>query len=200
VDAAQRRKRDGILQAAAQPGGRARQPGGDLSVRPAPLIVTARFGDGDNGWLQELRRLHYPPERNRVPAHLTLFRQLPPGVEPELDRRVAQAVRAPPPRASVAGIVDLGEGTALRVESEALESIRGELAEALHGLLTPQDQAPWRPHVTLQNKVDPREARALQRDLHRTLRLPRPLTLKGLATWRYLDGPWEPVKSYSFRG
>ena len=44
------------------------------------IIVTATFGDGDNGWLQQLRRAHYPPERNRVPAHLTLFRQLPPSI------------------------------------------------------------------------------------------------------------------------
>jgi hypothetical protein len=200
LDAAQCRERDGILQAAAQPGGRARQPGRDLNARPAPLIVTAWFGDGDNGWLQELRRRHYPAERNRVPAHLTLFRQLPPSAEPELDRRLRDSVRSPPPSASIAGIVDLGEGTALRVESEALESIREALAEALHGLLTPQDQAPWRPHVTIQNKVEPREARALQRRLRGLLRLPRPLALKGLATWRYLDGLWEPVKSHSFRG
>jgi 2'-5' RNA ligase superfamily len=163
------------------------------------LIVTALFGDGDNGWLQELRRVHYPPDRNRVPAHLTLFRQLPPGAEPELDRRLARAVRAPPPRAAIAGIVDLGEGTALRVESEALEAIREALAEALHGLLIPHDQAPWRPHVTVQNKVEPREARALQRQLGAVL-MPRPLHIAGLATWRYLDGPWEAVKRYSFRG
>jgi 2'-5' RNA ligase superfamily len=134
-----------------------------------------------------------------VPAHLTLFRQLPPTAEPELDRRLRHAVRAPPPRAAIAGILDLGEGTALRIESEALESIRDELAEALHGLLTPQDQAPWRPHVTIQNKVEPREARALQRRLAVAFR-PRPLGIAGLASWRYLGGPWEPVKTYSFRG
>ena len=147
-----------------------------------------------------MRRLHYPAGRNRVPAHLTLFRQLPPGTGPELDRRLAACARAPPPQAAVAGILDLGEGTALRVESDALEALRDDLAEALHGLLTPQDQAPWRPHVTIQNKVEPRAARALQRQLRGTLHLPRPLTLKGLAIWRYLGGPWEPAKSYGFRG
>ena len=134
-----------------------------------------------------------------MPAHLTLFRQLPPSAEAELDRRLSRAVRAPPPPAAVAGILDLGEGSALRVESGALESIREALAEALHGLLTPQDQAPWRPHVTIQNKVEPREARALQRRLAATFR-PRPLHIAGLASWRYLGGPWEAVKRYSFRG
>jgi 2'-5' RNA ligase len=164
----------------------------------APIIVTATFGDGDNGWLQALRRTHYPPERNRVPAHLTLFRQLPPSLEGELARRLARAATAPPPRAMIAGIVDLGEGTALRVESEELEAIRAELAEAFHGVLTPQDQAPWRAHITVQNKVLPREARALQRQLRATFE-PRPLAIRALAAWRYLDGPWEVLRIYPFR-
>jgi hypothetical protein len=158
------------------------------------------FGDGDNGWIQELRRLHYPPERNRVPAHLTLFRHLPPSVGAELDGRLARAVKAPRPPAAVAGVLDLGEGTALRVDSAALEALRGDLAEALQGVLTPQDNAPWRPHITVQNKVAPREARRLQAQLRATLLLPRPLAIRAFATWRHLGGPWEAVKSYSFRG
>ena len=157
------------------------------------------FGDGDNGWLQELRRTHYPPERNRVPAHLTLFRQLPPSAGAELGGRLAALSRMPSPKAAIAGIMDLGEGTALRVESEALEEMRGGLASALHGLLIPQDAAPWRPHVTIQNKVEPREARRLQASL-RVAFLPRPLAIRGLAAWRYRDGPWEPVRRYLFRG
>jgi hypothetical protein len=163
-----------------------------------PILVTATFGDGDNGWLQELRRTHYPAERNRVPAHLTLFRQLPPSLEDELSRRLARSTAAKPPRATIARVIDLGEGTALGVDSEELEAIRDELAEALQGLLTPQDQAPWRPHVTIQNKVAPREARALQQRLRATFEQ-RPLAIRGIAAWRYIDGPWEPIRSWSFR-
>ncbi|WP_318531693.1 2'-5' RNA ligase family protein [Sphingomonas parva] len=157
------------------------------------------FGDGDNGWLQELRRTHYPAERNQVPAHLTLFRQLPPSVADELDHRLSLYAATPPPRATMTGVMDLGEGTALRVESEELEDIRYDLAEALRGLLTPQDMAPWRPHVTIQNKVQSRDARRLQTALRATF-TPRPLAIRGLATWRYLGGPWERVKAHVFRG
>ena len=164
-----------------------------------PIVVTALFGPGDDGWLQELRRAHYPPERNRVPAHLTLFRQLPPSVEGELSRRLATYAATPPPRATLAGVVDLGEGTALRVESEELQDIRHDMAEALHGLLTPQDQATWRPHVTIQNKVEPREARRLQQRLRATFQ-PRPLAIRALATWRYHGGPWKKIRDYPFRG
>ena len=165
----------------------------------APLIVTALFGAGDDGWLQQLRRTHYPPDRNRVPAHLTLFRHLPPSVEPELTRRLAAAVTAPPPRAELGGISDLDEGTAFRVESRELEAIRAALAEAFHGLLMPQDQTAWRPHVTIQNKVEPREARRLQQQLRATFE-PRPLAIRALAVWRYRDGPWDKVREFAFRG
>jgi hypothetical protein len=164
-----------------------------------PILVTATFAPGDDGWLQALRRAHYPAERNLVPAHLTLFRLLPPGAEGELGRRLAAAVKAPRPRATIAGPIDLGGGTALRVESAALEAIRDALASALHGLLTPQDQAAWRPHVTIQNKVSPGVARHLQDSL-RGRHDGRPLVLDGLASWRYLRGPWRRIRLYPFRG
>jgi hypothetical protein len=164
-----------------------------------PIVVTAIFGDGDNGWLQQLRRTHYPAERNRVPAHLTLFRHLPPSLEPELKQRLSVYTATGPPRAILAGVIDLGEGTAFRVESEELEDIRYDLAEAFRGMLTPQDMAPWRPHVTIQNKVEPREARRLQAELRATFE-PRPLEISGLASWRYLGGPWQPIRTHAFRG
>ena len=164
----------------------------------APLIVTALFASGDDGWIQELRRTHYPADLNRVPAHLTLFRHLPPSVERELSDRLAQATAAPPPRAEIAGMLDLGEGTALRVESVELREIRDDIAEALHGLLTPQDLTPWHPHITIQNKVEPREARALQQRLRARFER-RPLAIRALASWRYLGGPWQAVKTHPFR-
>ena len=134
-----------------------------------------------------------------MPAHLTLFRHLPPSVEGEVGRRLAAYAATPAPEAAIVGVMDLGEGTALRVESEGLDDIRYDLALALRGLLTPQDMAPWRPHVTVQNKVEPREAKRLQAQLRARFEH-RPLAIRGLAVWRYLGGPWEPVKSYTFRG
>lgn len=164
-----------------------------------PLIVTALFGPGDDGWLQQLRRDHYPPELNRVPAHLTLFRHLPPSLEAELSDRLAAETAARPPEAEIAGIMDLEEGTALRVESDDLDAIRESLADAFHGLLMPQDQASWQPHVTIQNKVASRDARQLQQRLGATF-APRPLAIRALASWRYReDGSWTPLKTHPFR-
>lgn len=161
--------------------------------------MSALFGAEDHARLAALRTAHYPADRNRVDAHLTLFRHLPPSIEAELRARLADAARAPPPAAAIAGVVDLGGGTALRVDSPALAAIREDLADAFHASLTPQDRAPWRPHVTIQNKADPAAAHQLRRALSAGFRR-RPLAIAGLAAWRYRDGRWELASRHPFRG
>ena len=128
-----------------------------------------------------------------------MFHHLPPSLEAELANRLGAGARQPPPQARIAGVIDLGRGTAFRVESPELEQIRATLADAFRGMLTPQDNAPWRPHVTIQNKVEPRDAKRLQAELRAGFE-PRPLKLKGLASWYYRGGPWDPIARYSFRG
>ncbi|RHW17222.1 2'-5' RNA ligase family protein [Sphingomonas gilva] len=168
-------------------------------MKAAPIIVSALFGTEDFAFFDGLRRAHYPPERNWLDAHLTLFHHLPPSVEAELKARLTEAVRAPAPTARLAGIMSLGRGVAFRIESARLEAIREELAQAFAGLLTPQDQAAWRPHVTVQNKVAPDVARALKARLEAGFQ-PRPLHIAGLAAWWYRGGPWEPLSRHMFRG
>jgi hypothetical protein len=163
------------------------------------LIVTAEIGQPDFGWLDGLRRAHYPAERNRLPAHLTIFHALPPSSESELRTRLAELAKGRSPVAMIAGIMDLGGGVAFRVVSPDLDRIRGDLADQLQGLLGAQDSGGWRPHVTIQNKVAPKAARKLKAALERDFR-PRPLAIAALGLYRYLDGPWERVASYAFRG
>lgn len=95
--------------------------------------------------------------------------------------------------------MDLGGGVAFRVVSSGLDTIREELAEGLHGLLSAQDSGGWRPHITIQNKVAPKEARALKARLESEFR-PRRLVIHGLGLRRYLGGPWEKLGVYAFRG
>ena len=94
--------------------------------------------------------------------------------------------------------MDLGGGVAFRTVSDDLDLIRRELSEGLHGLLSAQDSGGWRPHVTIQNKVMPHEARALKSALQADF-LPRPIRIEGLAAWRYHDGAWEPLSRHVFR-
>ncbi len=163
------------------------------------LIVTAELGAEDFAWLDALRRRHYPPERNRVPAHLTLFHALAPSAEPEVRRRLAEMAAGPVPAAAITGLIDLDGGVAFRIVSEGLEALRDELANDLHGLLGAQDAGGWRPHVTIQNKVEPKTARALRQSLERDFS-PRPLRIAGLGLHRYLGGPWERISVFRFRG
>lgn len=163
------------------------------------LIVTAEIGHRDFSWIEGLRRAHYPAERNQVPAHLTMFHALPPSSETEVRRRLALAVRAPPPTANIAGLMDLGGGVAFRVVSPDLDRLREVLAAELHGLLGAQDSGGWRPHVTIQNKVAPKTARALIESLQSEFET-RPLGISGLGLHRYLGGPWETIARFPFRG
>ena len=165
----------------------------------AALIVTAELAPADLAWLDALRRHHYPAERNQVAAHLTMFHALPPSLEGEARHRLALAASAPAPHATIAGVMDLGGGVALRVVSEDLDRIRDELSEDFHGTLGAQDKGGWRPHVTIQNKVSVREARQLVDALESGF-APRPLRVRGLGLHRYLGGPWETMQVWPFRG
>lgn len=162
------------------------------------LIVTAEIAQGDFSWIEGLRRAHYPPARNQVAAHLTMFHALLPSAENEIRARLANAVRRAPPTSTIAGLMDLGGGVAFRVVSPDLERVRDELAHDFHGLLGAQDSGGWRPHITIQNKVPPKVARTLKASLECSF-TPRPLAIAGLGLHRYLDGPWERIATCSFR-
>ncbi|WP_420144018.1 2'-5' RNA ligase family protein [Sphingobium sp.] len=165
----------------------------------APIIVTALMGAADFAWADGLRRAHFLPERNFIPAHLTLFHHLPPTVLEDVSVRLKRLCAGPPPAARLTDVMLLGRGVAYRVDSPELMAMRDELANAFAGLLTPQDQARPSLHITVQNKVDPSAAKALAAGLRRTFR-PRPLSIAGLAAWYYRGGPWEPAMQAKFRG
>ena len=165
---------------------------------PAPIIVTALFGKSDQAWFDGLRRRHFPPERNHLDAHLTMFHHIAPDLVRELKQRLVaetRGVRAP--QARVAGLIHLGRGVAYRIDSAELSDIRARLADAFAAMLTPQDRAGWRAHVTVQNKVEPREAKALLSELEAGF-VVRPVEIAGLAAWWYRGGPWEPLSRHMF--
>ena len=157
------------------------------------------MGAQDFAWADGLRRAHFPPDRNVVPAHITLFHHLPPSILPELAVRVSGLCAGPAPAATLAKVMLLGRGVAYQVESADLLSMRDELAQAFAGLLTPQDLARPQLHLTVQNKVAPEEARKLAAELSAGFR-PRSLWISGLAAWHYRGGPWELAMKASFRG
>jgi 2'-5' RNA ligase superfamily len=166
----------------------------------APIIITAQMGKADQGWADALRSRHFPPERNQVKAHITLFHHLPPTHLPEIKARLAAIARecAAPP-AMLSDVMLLGRGVAYRVDCPELMAMRDELAEGFTGLLTPQDQARPRLHITVQNKVEPRVAKALFGELAPSFQ-PRALAITGLSAFYYRGGPWEVIQHWTFSG
>ncbi len=166
----------------------------------APFIVTAELPSDLHAWADGLRRAHFPPERNHLVAHVTLFHALAPSLFEEIKRVLSGetgAHGAVPARLS--GVMDLGKGTALAIESPAMLAIRGRIAEHFHGSLSAQDQHKPRLNITIQNKVTTPDARALQRELAATFE-PRDFRFAGLALHIYRGGPWEAAGRWSFRG
>ena len=163
----------------------------------APIIVTALIGAPDFAYLDGLRRTHFPPERNVLRAHLTLFHHLPPSCADELKQLLRDEARGNDPQARLSGLINLGGGVAFRIETLDLEDIRARIAERFAPMLMPQDRNPWRAHVTVQNKVKAPQARALLDQLSADFR-PRPLALSGLAAWWYRGGAWEAIVAYKF--
>ncbi|HUD29851.1 MAG TPA: 2'-5' RNA ligase family protein [Novosphingobium sp.] len=165
----------------------------------APLLVTAELPDDVLAWADALRRAHYPPERNRLRAHVTLFHALPPSVEEELVEVLRALAKCPPPAARFAGLMKLGTGTAIAIDSPAMVALHGAVAERMHGLLTRQDAQPLRLHVTIQNKVTTQAARALQEELGP--RLPQTaFRFRGFGLYAWEEGLWRPIRVVSFRG
>lgn len=165
----------------------------------APLIITAELPEDIYSWTNQLRTENFPPERNYLKAHVTLFRALPPSSENELRRCLAAMARdhAPVP-ARITGLMKLGKGTALCIECEGMIAMWEEMADRFHGLLTPQDEHAPRLHITVQNKVSIEEAKALQAELAPRI-VPRDFAFRGLGLHYYRGGPWEHIASFAFR-
>lgn len=166
----------------------------------APLILTAELPGDLQAWANDLRTRHFPPERNHLAAHVTLFHALPPQVEAELCALLARlAADYAPVEARLEGVMSLGRGTALKLASPAMLALRRQIAGRFHGMLTGQDGHAPRLHITIQNKVSPGDAKALQAELAGTFPA-RDFAFPGLALFRYRGGPWEPVRRFAFRG
>jgi 2'-5' RNA ligase superfamily len=166
----------------------------------APLIVTAALGPADQRHFDALRRAHFPPERNYLSAHLTLFHHLLPSRTSELLRLLKTlAADHAPPRAHVTEVYSLGRGVAFRIDAPELLSLRERVAEWFAPDLTPQDRATPRLHITVQNKVEPATARDLLAELRRDF-APRPIAITGFGVHHYRGGPWEPLAQIAFRG
>ena len=169
-------------------------------MQKPPFIVTAGLPYDVFAWADNLRREHFPPERNQLHAHVTLFHSFAPSLFEELKGVLPRiAGEFAPVPAKITGLMDLGKGTALAIESEGMLNIRALIADHFHGSLTDQDLHEPRLHITIQNKVSKQEARALQAEFGPLLEF-RNFKFTGLELQIYHGGPWEAAGKFAFRG
>ncbi|HEV2611949.1 MAG TPA: 2'-5' RNA ligase family protein [Noviherbaspirillum sp.] len=165
-----------------------------------PLIVTLKLDADSFKRLDAMRKDHFPPERNFLTAHLTLFHALPGKEQPAICDWLNQlCIETAPFRLEFPRIRMLGRGVAVDVASAELQRLHTQLAQRFSAWLTAQDRQSFKPHVTVQNKVSPQQAR----DLFDSLRLAwtmAPGTGEGLLLWQYLGGPWKHIAEFSFSG
>jgi 2'-5' RNA ligase len=165
---------------------------------PAPLILTLALDAGTQAYFNDLRRQHFPPAINYLAAHLTLFHHLP-GAELAAVQAQLEAIAASQPRLHlpVTGLRSLGRGVAFTLENDELRALHRRLQATFAAHLTPQDQQKLQPHVTIQNKVTPTEARELLAELQADF-TPFEAVGTGLHLWAYRNGPWESLAEFPF--
>ncbi|MGQ0844275.1 MAG: 2'-5' RNA ligase family protein [Sporichthyaceae bacterium] len=162
-----------------------------------PLILTLALDPVAQRRFDAERTALFPPGRTQVGAHLTLFHAVPGELLAQVREALTAEAARPMLAVQVVGLRSLGRGVAYDIASPELSDLRERLARRWRSELTPQDRQPFRPHVTVQNKVEPATARATLAALTASF-APFEIQGLGLSLWRYLGGPWESLGILAF--
>ncbi len=161
-------------------------------------VLTLALADDAQERFESLRQRWFPPERNQIPAHLTLFHDLP---ESEKTESVLRAVAEMTASFTmkVSEVRSLGRGVAYFLDSREARALARQLQTAFLDVLNAQDRQGFRPHVVVQNKVEPTVAKETLAVLQAGFS-PWECRAVGLDSWRYLGGPWELLQRFPFTG
>ncbi len=159
-------------------------------------ILTLQIDAVSQAHFDELRRRYFPPERNLIDAHITLFHTLPEerGV---LDELAAAAKDTRSFSVAVTGLRSLGKGVAYTLEAPPLQVLHRRLAGAFADHLSAQDRQRFMPHIVVQNKTTAEAARLSLEQLRAGF-VARQVEAIGLSLWHYRGGPWEHAESLPF--
>ncbi|MCF0065310.1 2'-5' RNA ligase family protein [Dyadobacter chenwenxiniae] len=161
-----------------------------------PLVATFAITPSLQSYFNELRKQHFPAERNYIDAHLTLFHALPdqPRIMADLE---TLANEQPAFDVTAESVISLGNGTAFKIASPDLPALHQKLQKGWFEFLTNQDRQKRNFHVTIQNKVEPQVAKKLQAELASDFK-PFTFAIQGIQLWRYHNGPWEFLMQFDF--
>lgn len=156
-----------------------------------PLILTLKLDQKTFDFFNQLRQQYFPPEKNFLPAHITLFHALPGDQYSSIQRSLQQVCSQTPVLSlTFAKLRFLGRGVAAEIDCPELTRLHQQLAQNWRTWLTRQDQQGYRPHITIQNKVTVAEARQTHSQLAAAWQ-PVQGRGEGLLLWYYKGGPWE---------
>ena len=131
-------------------------------------VLTLLTDPAHNHCMNSLRKTYFPPQLNKIPAHITLFHALPGSkLESDVLPGIKQiASRTPPYRVRATNPFRLSHGAGIKVTDDidhANDSKRGrnmtriihaELRKKWGEWLSEQDSTPPRFHYTVMNKVN----------------------------------------------
>jgi 2'-5' RNA ligase len=164
----------------------------------SPLVLTLELDRTTFEQVNALRQQYFPPDRNLIPAHVTLFHALPGDREQEISQSLqtlcAQSTRI---ALSLPALRFLGNGVAIEIDAPALVQLRQTLAERWSDWLTRQDRQGYRPHITIQNKVTAVEAQRTYEALKARWQALDGYG-EGLLLWHYRGGPWQLAHAFPF--
>jgi hypothetical protein len=161
-------------------------------------ILTLRFDPSSQAHFEDMRQRYFPPERNLVPAHLTLFHVLP--TTEEICSTLARTASMTNVfTIAVNGLHFLGRGVAYTLAGPEVHSVHRLLSFSFAALLSPQDKQKFRPHVVIQNKSTEGQATELLARLQTGFQS-FTVEARGLDLWHYRDGPWELARHFAFSG
>ena len=160
-------------------------------------ILTLRFDLYSQQHFENMRQLYFPPERNLVPAHLTLFHSLPLTKETRtvVGSKAASTAMFP---VAVTGLRSLGRGVAYTLGAPELAILHQSLSHSFTEFLTPQDKQKFQPHVVIQNKATSEQAKALLARLQPAFQA-FTVEAQGLDLWHYRNGPWALTQQFHFK-
>ena len=169
------------------------------SMADVPLILTLTLDADSQQFFNTLRQQYFPPERNFLDAHLTLFHHLP-ATELRLIEDIASVTSTyVPMKLQVNELKSIGNGVAYKIECDQLLQLHKHLQQQWDRWLIPQDRQKLWPHITIQNKVEPNLAKLLKEELEQSIK-PFTATGTGLSLFEYMGGPWNFVQSFPFAG
>ncbi len=162
-----------------------------------PLVVTLQLASAAQKRFQAERAELFPAGRTAVGAHVTLFHALPAYLRQDVEAELGRLAAMAPFPVAVVDVVPLGRGVAYRLATEEGQRLHRRLQDRWLPHLTRQDAQPLRPHVTVQNKVEPEVARATLERLRAAFR-PEVTRAVGVELWRYDGGPWTLLRRWGF--